>query len=62
MSVINILLKTVWCLSMQWVFIHSSNAFKFNKNIFFILMVNLEVFVTIVIWAFIRQKTYQLIY
>ena len=32
------------------------------KNIFFTLMINLQVFVTIVTWAFIRQETYQLIY
>ena len=36
--------------------------FQFYKIIFFTLMVNLEVFVIIVIWDFIRPKTYQLIY
>ena len=32
------------------------------KNIFFTLMVNLDVIVIIVIWDFIRPNTYQLIY
>ena len=47
---------------MQWVFIKGSNALNFTENKFFTLMVDMEVFVTIVTWAFIRQKTYQLIY
>ena len=32
MSVTNILLNRVYCLSMQWVFIHSSSAFKVTKT------------------------------
>ena len=62
MSVTNILLKKD-LLFIDAMSVHSRlKCFQIYKNILFTLMVNLEVFVIIVIWDFIRPKTYQLIY
>ena len=62
MSVTNFLLKkSLFFIDAMSVLLRLKFSEIYEK-VFFTLMVNLEVFVIIVIWVFIRPKIYQLIY